>query len=436
MLNDSIVAIMLPLFIHFLMWSGPVQCIYIHNITSQCLGSHCLTLSMISHISNESYLTGNDKAMIFEPGEHHLDLQLQISNSNSFSMIANTTSSSNSVVTIVCNRGVGFTFTGGHNIYMKGLNFVGCTGNKLEYVDQFTIEDSKFIGNKRNPIQPYTLGSIFNIFRSTSVKFIHTSFENNEYGTEQRAVFLFYDPHAYGYGIATKDLELGGAIHAKESQLEFVECLFENNKAGLGGALYVSNSSKITIIKSSFLGNFANFFYPGKQFEHDVISLRGDLGTRTVGTGGGAILADQTSIIIANSSFIGNTAQYGGAVRFIAKSRTITITESEFIDNTAHDGGGAMWWTSSNSTISITNNSFVSNIALTKYGGGALKAAITFDTITTISANTFSNNLASNNSGGVISICNSNSSAITIISYNNFYKQSCQQKRRSFEFLE
>ena len=54
-------------------------------------------------------------------------------------MIANTTSSSNSDVSIVCNRGVGFTFTGGHNIHVKGLNFVGCTGNKLEYFAQFAI---------------------------------------------------------------------------------------------------------------------------------------------------------------------------------------------------------------------------------------------------------------------------------------------------------
>ena len=92
-------------------------------------------------------ISGN--TLIFEPGEHHLDLQLQISNSNSFSMITNIISSSNSDITIVCNRGAGFTFTGGHNIYVKGLNFVGCTGNKIEYVDQFTIEDSHFIGRKK-----------------------------------------------------------------------------------------------------------------------------------------------------------------------------------------------------------------------------------------------------------------------------------------------
>ena len=189
MLNDSIVAIMLPLIIHFLVWSGPVQCIYIHNITSQCLGSHCLTLSMISHISNNSYVTVNDKAMIFEQGEHHLDLQLQILNATSFSMIANTTSSSSSNVTIVCKKGVGFTFTGGHNIYVKGLNFIGCTGNELKYVNNFTIEDSKFVGRKRNPVQTYTLGSTLNIFQSTSIKFIHTSFENNEFGTKQHVLF-------------------------------------------------------------------------------------------------------------------------------------------------------------------------------------------------------------------------------------------------------
>ena len=183
MLNDSIVAIILPLIIHFLVWSGPVQCIYIHNITSQCLGSHCLTLSMISHNSSNSYLAINDKAMIFEQGEHHLDLQLQILNATSFSMTVNTTSSSSNV-TIVCKKGGGFTFTGGHNIYVKGLNFVGCTGNELKYVDNFTIEDSKFVGRKRNPIQTYMLGSILNIFRSTSIKFIRTTFENNEFGTK------------------------------------------------------------------------------------------------------------------------------------------------------------------------------------------------------------------------------------------------------------
>ena len=133
MFNNSIVAIMLPLIIHFLMWSGPVKCIYIYNTASQCPGSQCLTLSLLSHMSNDSFLnTVSGQALIFELGVHHLDLQLWISNSNSFSMIANTTPSSSSNVTIVCNRGAGFTFTGGHNIYVKGLNFVHCTNNKIE----------------------------------------------------------------------------------------------------------------------------------------------------------------------------------------------------------------------------------------------------------------------------------------------------------------
>ena len=57
MFNDSIVAIMLPLIIHFLMWSGSVKCVYIHNTASQCPGSQCLTLSLLSHINNDNYLT-------------------------------------------------------------------------------------------------------------------------------------------------------------------------------------------------------------------------------------------------------------------------------------------------------------------------------------------------------------------------------------------
>ena len=222
MLNDSIVAIILPLIIHFLVWSGPVQCVYIQNIASQCLDSHCLTLSQLSYFSN-GHLGVDDIALLFEPGEHHLDLKLQISILNSFSMIANTTSSSNSNVTIICNRGTGFTFTGGHNIYVKGLNFVGCTGNKLEYIDQFTMEDSHFVGRKRNPVtsNPYTLGSILNIFRSTSVTFIRTSFKNNEFGTKKRVVFPYYDLQYSSYRIFFNYLELGGAIYAEEVDLNF-----------------------------------------------------------------------------------------------------------------------------------------------------------------------------------------------------------------------
>ena len=273
----------------------------------------------------------------------------------------------------------------------------------------------------------YMLGSILNIFRSTSVKFIRTSFKDNEFGIKQFVYIPYIAPRYNTIRSFANDLELGGAIHAEESKLEFVECLFENNRAGLGGALYVSNNSKMIIIKTTFLGNVANFFYPGRRFKHDW--------SRAVGTGGGAIYADWTSVFIANSSFKGNAARNGGAVKFITKNGTITITDSEFTDNTAHDGGGAMWWTSSNSTISITNNSFVSNTALIGDGGGALKLAYTIDTLTTISNNVFGNNSASNKSGGVISICNLNPSAITIISYNQFINNHANQNGGVLSFV-
>ena len=157
------------LIIELLMWSGPVQCLYNiithNNVTaSQC--SECLTLSHLSYLSYfNSYLTFSDETLIFEPGDHNLDLELRISNATSFSMIANTTSSSNHNVTIVCNKGGGFTFIGGHNIiHIKGLNFIGCVGNKLEYVDLFAIEESNFVGRKRDPTHSYVNGSILRVF--------------------------------------------------------------------------------------------------------------------------------------------------------------------------------------------------------------------------------------------------------------------------------
>jgi hypothetical protein len=50
---------------------------------------------------------------------------------------------------------------------MNGLHFVGCLRNKLESVDQFTAEDSKFIGKKYSRSLfdlVYPHGSLIKIF--------------------------------------------------------------------------------------------------------------------------------------------------------------------------------------------------------------------------------------------------------------------------------
>ena len=431
--------LIIVLIIDLIMSSGIVQCIDIHIIASskdQCPSSPCLTLSQLSRVG---YRNVTDITLRFEPGNHSLESELQVINATAFSMITNTASSDRNV-SIVCHDNGRFVFIDVLNVNVSGLNFVGCIGNKLKSVDQFISEDSNFIGRKRSPIQStyyYSRGSMLMVIQCTSVTFIRTSFEQNEFGTAQHLHYLYYESQLHSYNVQTRLVELGGAIYSEESKIEFVECIFEGNKAGLGGAVYMSKDSKITIIASSFVNNVANFFYQGIQLDPDTQLLKdhNNYWLRLVGSGGGAIYAHRTSLFIANTSFIHNIAQNGGAVRLYSFNGTITITGSNFTDNVAHDGGGAMWWMSINSIISIANNSFMKNVALMGENGGTLKLATTINTTATISGNIFNNNLAHNKSGGVISICDSNQSATTIISHNQFVNNHANKNGGVLSFL-
>lgn len=80
---------------------------------------------------------------------------------------------------------------------MNGLSFVSCLGNKIESVDQFTAEDSRFTGKKYSS-SLYSLyypdGSLIKILRCISVNFRRTSFEQNEFSTVQDLIYARYRP--------------------------------------------------------------------------------------------------------------------------------------------------------------------------------------------------------------------------------------------------
>jgi len=82
-------------------------------------------------------------------------------------------------------------------------------------------------------------------------------------------------------------------------------------------------------------------------------------------TTGGAILAQNVSIAIRASSFIGNWAEAVGGALFLAlkPSHSGTITDSTFTRNRAPEGGAVKW---SNAEVLFTNTSFQANFA--KYG--------------------------------------------------------------------
>ena len=401
MATGMLIIISMVMIIYVLMYSQSVQCMDIHikaSSNDQCLDSPCLTLSQFSTASyfhNESYIN-----LIFEAGTHRLNSELRITQITSLSMIANTTGTSNSSVTIACKGGM-FAFTGVYTIFMKGLNFVHCSDNKVESVDYFAMVDSKFIGQKIRR----RFRSLIKITRHTSAHFIRTSFEQSGFGTK----IQFFTGTAF-----PRNVRVGGAIYAEESKIELLECLFEKNKAGLGGAVFIRKNSEIIVNRTSFIKNTAS--YHG-SIEVSVPEILHGL------AGGGALFADNSSMLIANSSFVYNEGEDGGAVRFSAYyDGIVTIIGSNFTGNVAYDSGGAIYCNTANTTILITNCSFVNNRVLSLAGGngGALKLASAFNTLITINGNYF-NNSTSNKSGGAISISASNFHTPTIImSYNYF----------------
>ena len=119
----------------------------------------------------------------------------------------------------------------------------------------------------------------------------------------------------------------GGAIewYAKEGTIDNSE--FVNNKAYKGGAVFVGQvAGDINITNSVFTNN-------------------------TALTHGGAIDANASSVIMKNSEFYNNTAEYGGAVYVGGAGEHNSVEYCLFIGNNATENGGAIDWAASNGNV-------------------------------------------------------------------------------------
>ena len=125
--------------------------------------------------------------------------------------------------------------------------------------------------------------------------------------------------------INVSSIKNGGAVYAdinneeKDSKnaVTISNSLFENCSSNFGGA-YLQLGGKLTIIKSNFTNNIAEYL-------------------------GGAVYTSNTGVLIGSSKFNNNTAKqlYGGAV-YIDDATSI-INSCEFVENKAGTYGGAIY---------------------------------------------------------------------------------------------
>ena len=207
---------------------------------------------------------------------------------------------------------------------------------------------------------------------------------------------------------------VGGAIIANRSDIIIVGSGFKGNSAEVGGAIFATVCSNITIINSNFVKNmvdnylsdamvpFGGVLYsesgiiPSNVAEANIVLFRNEFCNNSA-TLGGVISTFKCSVSVNSSKFHDNMAQMaggvlavyersevnmhncefwnnhalskGGGVILTAGFIVVNISTSHFNSNQAGEGGGVMF-INAYSTVNISTSRFNSNVA--KLGGGAL----------------------------------------------------------------
>ena len=200
--------------------------------------------------------------------------------------------SENSTAQIKCTSYSHIQFSQSQRVHITNLDFIGCGGNLVEEVEEFVVRDSKFEGQQSSGIALELIETIAQIVNST--------FANRR------------------------------AIIATNSSIDINQSVFENNRAGIGGAILAEQNSVINLSGNVFINNSAYFL-------------------------GGVLRSDSSTITIEANN---NSADYGGVLH--SGSSTITIEASEFNNNSAECGGVLH---SSSSTITIGGSNFTKNVS-------------------------------------------------------------------------
>ncbi|MCU0564983.1 MAG: hypothetical protein MUF49_00095 [Oculatellaceae cyanobacterium Prado106] len=159
-----------------------------------------------------------------------------------------------------------------------------------------------------------------------------------------------------------KTSEKGGAIWLRDwgTTITVVNCQFNNNEAGIGGAIQIGYGGRATVLDSSFDGNqgiSANNGFSAGAIANDGSGetiIRNSRFSNNVGFNGGAIYSLLSPLTVENSTFINNRAigEGGGAIftdggNPVGPSGNvpgqITVKGSWFEGNQAQGEGGALF---------------------------------------------------------------------------------------------
>lgn len=212
----------------------------------------------------------------------------------------------------------------------------------------------------------------------------------------------------------------GGAIFADDSDLTITNCVFRNNAAQRGGALYVfpTTSTTLTLRGTRFEDNTATADGGGfgaQDIDHVVIDNVVATGNTASRSGGGAYLHG-VSVDISLSDFSDNTSSIlppnltgitgGGGLRIDGSKATaaVTITATRINRNTAQLGqGGALWISAREpAALPVVATAVLDRVQATgnaaNLTGGGITAAFVN---TTLAGSSLASNTAQQSGGGI-----------------------------------
>ena len=270
----------------------------------------CGNLTLSQFINNlSSYLrVTSDTTLILLPGNHSLESELLVESVHSFSMYA--WHGSSSKATITCHHSARFEFRNISTVTVSGLEFVGCSENRVKSVDQFQLENSEFIGKLNAIIYAYV--TVLSIEESTAKL--------------DRVLFL-----SQNWKICiNSNVIVNHSTFKSNYVIEAVLRVWNTNNMSLSYSELVSNQNgyygRTSIEHTKFINNINTGSILRASHTEVSISYNEFLGNN------GIDLLDFDGVLtsIDHNMFINNT---GLSVLSVANTDMITLHLNEFINN-------------------------------------------------------------------------------------------------------
>ncbi len=190
---------------------------------------------------------------------------------------------------------------------------------------------------------------------------------------QERAFFVSGPAVVQGFTIRNGQTMHGGAMLIA-GDATIADCVFENNTADGGGAMYVMGSSP-TITRCTFTGNSAEVYDGGALYNlagnPELISclMIGNSASQL----GGAIFSDLAFLTLVNCTISENAAYVGGGITNYAAVE-MTLTSSIVWQNYAEIGEGVEVQIRSTSSAEFVNYSCVQDLGDAFGGEGNIEA--------------------------------------------------------------